>query len=65
MHGTTQEPLLTRADAAIEDARKLKAELNENVALGYAICRQGHRAAAFQNGLLPTVAIALLVTERT
>jgi hypothetical protein len=64
MHGTTQEPLLARADAAIEEARKLQAELSENVARAYVICRQADRAAAFQAGLIPTVAIALLVTER-
>jgi hypothetical protein len=64
MHGTIQEPLLARADAAIENARKLQAELNENVAQAYAICRWADRVAAFQAGLMPTVAIALLVTER-
>jgi hypothetical protein len=63
MHGTTQEPLLARADAAIENARKLRAELNENVARAYAICRRADKVAAFQSGLMPTVAIALLVTE--
>lgn len=53
--------LLERADAAIADASRLRSELWDSIAAGYAVCRRAEQANIFLSGLHAPLAISLLV----
>ena len=62
MHGSMANPLLARADAALDGAERLRLALVRERAFARAICAQAVQTRTFQDGLLPTVAIALTVS---
>jgi len=61
MHGGRQDQLLVRADAAIEEARRLCFKRVQEARPADAILKRAAQARAFQSGLEPASAIALLV----
>ena len=62
MHGSTDDPLLARADAALREADRLRLALLRERLIARAICADAARTRTLQAGLPPTIAIALTVT---
>ncbi|WP_025037628.1 hypothetical protein [Bradyrhizobium sp. DOA9] len=62
MHQSTDDPLLTRADAALCEAGELRLALARQRAIAQAICANAAQTRTLQSGLSPAVAIALTVT---
>ncbi|MCA1429521.1 hypothetical protein I6F29_26935 [Bradyrhizobium sp. NBAIM16] len=61
MHGSTADPLLARADAALLEAERLRLALTRQRAIARAICANATQSRTLQAGLSPTIAIALTV----
>ncbi|WP_407188587.1 hypothetical protein [Bradyrhizobium centrosematis] len=59
MHGSMDDPLLARADAALCEAERLRLALVRQRAIARAICDNAAQTHTLQSGLLPTAAIAL------
>jgi hypothetical protein len=62
MHGSMANPLLARADAALDGAERLRLALVRERAFARAICAHASQLRTLQTGLIPTVAIALAVS---
>jgi hypothetical protein len=60
MHAPIEHALIARADAAVREARRLCAELEQHVAIAEAICRRASQSELFQSGLASGLAISLL-----
>src|SRR5689334_11427675 len=61
---TKPDPLIALADAVIEDAYRLREELDRSRAAARAIRRHGQQQRALQIGLSPAVSISLFVRRR-
>ncbi|MDF0583889.1 MULTISPECIES: hypothetical protein [Bradyrhizobium] len=61
MPGSTDDPLLARADAALREAEQLRLALIRQRAIARAICDGAEQTRTLQAGLLPAIAIALTV----
>ena len=61
MPGSTDDPLLARADAALREAERLRLASMRERAIGQAICANASQTRTLHAGLSPTVAIALTV----
>lgn len=61
MHGSTDDPLLARADAALREAERLRLALIRERAIAQAICHDAAQTRTLQSGLSPAIAIALTV----
>jgi len=61
MHGSTDDPLLARADAALREAERLRLALLRERSIAQAICDNAAQTRTLQAGLSPTIAIALTV----
>ncbi|KYG98445.1 hypothetical protein [Bradyrhizobium sp. DOA1] len=55
------DPLLARADAALQEAQRLRLELMRQRAIAEAMCAHVTQTRTLQTGLNPPVAIALTV----
>jgi hypothetical protein len=55
------DDLLSNADAAVAEARRLRAELRQSVATAQELCRLAKQAKILADGLNPTLWISLLV----
>lgn len=62
MPGSMADPLLARADAALDEAERLRLALMRERAFARAICARAVQTRTLQNGLTPAVAIALTVS---
>ncbi|WP_439369566.1 hypothetical protein [Bradyrhizobium sp. DASA03120] len=63
MQDTTPDPLLARADAALEEASQLRLALMRNASAAQAICSHASQSRLLLSGLIPAIAIALAVSD--
>lgn len=60
MNAAVRDDLLQHADKALAEARRLRNELNRNVAVGRAVARNARQIRASTEELSPLAAISLL-----
>ena len=64
IQGSTQDPLLARADVTIEEARRLRFDLMQQVSQAQFICRLARQSQVLHSGLAPALSISLMVAQR-